>query len=109
MPSMRRTLRHRLGAAALVLGGAVLGALGAAAARAPEPERLLAAGGVAGAAVVAAALLGWARRRRRRDALALRIVGEAVMVLDRRGVLLGWNPAAERMYGYAAAEASGRD
>lgn len=34
--------------------------------------------------------------------------GDAILALDGRGAILKWNPAAERMYGYTAAELSGR-
>jgi len=53
-----------------------------------------------------------ARRRaqleRARHAALYRGVGEAVVVLDAKDVVVGWNPAAERIYGWTAAEALGR-
>jgi PAS domain S-box-containing protein len=35
-------------------------------------------------------------------------MGEAVIVSDRNGVIVFWNPAAEAMFGYSAAEAAGQ-
>lgn len=35
-------------------------------------------------------------------------VGDAVVVCDARGAITLWNPAAERMFGYTAAEAVGK-
>src|SRR5262249_42463128 len=34
---------------------------------------------------------------------------DAVITMDHRGVVLGWNVAAEAIFGYAAAEATGRE
>ena len=39
---------------------------------------------------------------------ALAHLGEAVIVADVAGTVLSWNPAAERLYGWTAAEAVGR-
>ncbi|WP_405983668.1 SpoIIE family protein phosphatase [Streptomyces sp. NBC_00872] len=39
---------------------------------------------------------------------AVRMVGTATAVLDAKGVVIGWTPAAERLVGYPAAEVMGR-
>ena len=39
----------------------------------------------------------------------LAAIGQAVFVLDTNWVITSWNPAAERLYGWSAAEAIGRD
>ena len=38
----------------------------------------------------------------------VRVMGEAVVVADTRGEIVLWNPAAERIFGFSAAEALGR-
>ena len=39
----------------------------------------------------------------------LAAISQAVFVLDTRWTIISWNPAAERLYGWSAAEAIGRD
>ena len=38
----------------------------------------------------------------------VRSAGDAIISLDRRGAITGWNPAAERIFGWSAREAVGR-
>ncbi len=47
-------------------------------------------------------------RERRRLATIVEQSGDAILVKDLSGTILEWNAAAERMYGYSAAEAVGR-
>ena len=44
----------------------------------------------------------------RLGAAALNTVSDAVIYADRDGVIRFWNPGAERLFGFTAAEASGR-
>ena len=43
----------------------------------------------------------------RREALVFEMIGDAVLVLDPNRVIIDWNPAAERIFGYAKAEMVG--
>jgi PAS domain S-box-containing protein len=105
--------------AALVLGilagGLAVRLGGALGVRAPLPVVAVHAAVLVSAA--GAAVLVWRRRDREarragdalaRQALALRVVGDAVMVLDGDARVTDWNGAAERMYGWTAEEATGR-
>src|SRR5262249_13100707 len=38
----------------------------------------------------------------------VRSAGDAIVSIDRRGSITGWNPAAERIFGWSAREAIGR-
>jgi PAS domain S-box-containing protein len=38
----------------------------------------------------------------------LRTRSEAIIAADREGIICFWNPGAERIFGYAAADATGR-
>lgn len=38
----------------------------------------------------------------------LRTRSEAIIAADRKGIICFWNPGAERIFGYAAADATGR-
>mgnify|MGYP003694559285 CR=1 FL=1 len=38
----------------------------------------------------------------------VRSAGDAIISIDRRGSITGWNPAAERIFGWSAREAVGR-
>ena len=44
----------------------------------------------------------------RRQALVFETIGDAVMVTDPDAVIIDWNPAAERIFGYSRAEMIGR-
>ena len=43
----------------------------------------------------------------RREALVFELIGDAVLVMDPNRVIIDWNPAAERIFGYAKAEIIG--
>lgn len=49
------------------------------------------------------------REREERMRAILNTVVDAVITVDYRGIIVGTNPAAERMFGYAAAEMAGRN
>ncbi len=59
---------------------------------------------------VAALIVGIAfgRRRNLRQTQMLEAVGEAIISIDLQGCVTFWNTAAERLYGWRAAEAMGR-
>src|SRR4029450_7794651 len=49
-------------------------------------------------------------QRQRRDSAALVETSPvAIATMDLRGTVVGWNPGAERLFGYSPAEALGRD
>ena len=96
----------------------------------PPAVRLAVGGTIGGFGLALAALIGHLRDRERRAVEALvhereaiaqqegrrfgvgrlfRTMGEAVVVSDAQGRIVMWNPAAERIFGYAREEALGMD
>jgi PAS domain S-box-containing protein len=49
-----------------------------------------------------------AREAQRRFAAVIACSGDAILTKSREAIITSWNPAAERLYGYAAVEAIGR-
>lgn len=97
--------------------GAVAGAAAVLAAGLRGPGALLGLVAVAAAAMAAALAAVWLGQRRdtrsgvaaiARRALVLEAIGDGVLVVDRAGVVIEWTPAAERRYGFTAAEAVGK-